>query len=137
MTTVNTNPEIIRIENIPAIIWQRAQMEGLLPPGNAMLFGYFAPDMRAFCGLYLYARTGKMKCDYVLPAYRRQGILTQMIVYRLRVACEKGVDKVVAYCTPVALGAHIKLGASPVYAYKNGITRVEYYLENLSATKCL
>lgn len=106
-----------------------AQKEGILFRGGIEFYGaYIEETLVGFCGVKLGKRTAWLKSDYVFPSYRRRGILTEMIKYRLELLRVHNCKKVYASCTLMAIGAHIRLGAEVVQRFKNGIIKVRYHL---------
>ena len=78
------------------------------------------------CGLLLRKGSAVMKCDYVKPYFRRQGILKECIKRRIKLCQDKGIQRISAHCTKMALNVHLSCGAIIKKNFKNGITEVQY-----------
>lgn len=117
----------IRALDIPQAMIVDAIRDGILFTQSIDYLGYFDGDVLiAFAGYKTLSRSAWLKCDYVMPNYRRKGIMTELTKRRLEIL--RGCN-IYANCTPASVGLHIRLGAGIVRTYKNGIVRVVY--ENL------
>ena len=106
-----------------------AKKEGVLFGEEMNYYGiYRNGKLAGFCGIKRYGISAVLKCDYVFPENRRQGILKAMIDFRTNKIRNKGIIRVTANCTPLALNVYLRSGAVIIKKFKNGCVKVGYFL---------
>ena len=99
----------------------QAKKEGILFSDNCTYFGYYTSEqsdehenLAGFCAFKISGNKATLKCSYVLPEYRNQGIHTKMTKIRLEVLKMMGIKSVDANCTSMSIRNMIKLGTKIV-----------------------
>jgi len=96
-----------------------AKREGLVFNHHTEFYGYFVDGTLAgFAGMMYYRSKVVLQSDYVLPQYRKRGIYTELIRYRLVIARKRGYRCVEINCLPASEGANLRLGAKVTKVYK-------------------
>jgi hypothetical protein len=110
---------------IPYIL--AAKHEGLLFDPDIDYYGAFdGGELIGFCGIKYHRHAAVLKCDYVFPQHRRGGILKAMIDFRLMEIKRRAIKIVTANCTPLSLNVHLRVGATRIKSFGNGIVKVKY-----------
>jgi N-acetylglutamate synthase-like GNAT family acetyltransferase len=81
------------------------------------------------CGLVQKGDTAIFKFEYVKPQNRGNGILSEMINYRIALLKSRGVKTINVNAMPMSMNVHIKHGAIVLQTYKYGGKKLRY--ENL------
>ena len=117
----------ISIDNYP-ILKETAKREGILFGKKTDMWLVSLNDVTIGCmGILLMKNKAVLKCDFIYPQYRGNRHLDDMIKYRLNLLRNYPfIQSVTANCTPLAVKAHIRNGASLTQKFKNGITKVTY-----------
>ncbi len=89
---------------------------------------YLDHKVVGFCAIRFYKEKGILRYGYVLPEFRRKGIHSQMTLARLSIMRAAGLKVAQSNCTQMSLGSMLKLGATVVRKFDNGITQVQFSL---------
>jgi GNAT superfamily N-acetyltransferase len=101
--------------------------DGILFSDKADYYGIYEENiLKGFSAIKYTANKAILKCEYVLPEYRRKGLLMRLIKDNLTVLKQNGILTAEANCTKMSVNAHLKSGAKVVKVYKNGITQIRY-----------
>jgi len=105
-----------------------SEKDGLLFPKVSPTFigVYSEKQLIAFGGWVIKGKKAIIKCDYVKPEYRKQGIGRHMLSTRIEILRGLGIKKIEANATKLAINMHKSAGARVVKEFKNGITQVIY-----------
>ena len=126
----------IEYRDIPAWLINAAETDGIL---FSRCCSYYAAlldnEIIGLCAILFLVRAAWLKCNFVLPTYRGRGYGFKMICWRLRECAARGITRVFAHCTPMAVNIHLRAGAKMVGRFKNGIIKVKY--ESLSQSDSL
>ncbi len=128
---MNKNNYIKSINNIKEIdnLLKKAIKDGIIFSDKCIFNGMFYNELLiGFCGLLIKNNKAILKCDYILPEYRKRGYLMEMIDFRkIYIKTHYPVISIIeANCTKLALNSHLKCGAKIIKVYKNGITQIRY-----------
>lgn len=86
------------------------------------VFDFFSGNLMGFFGVIVYENKIIYKNDYVLQKYRRKGIHSKMMKYRLMMFRAKKTHE--ATCTEMSYNSYIKQGFRPIKKFKNGCIKV-------------
>lgn len=105
-----------------------SEKEGLLFPKITPTFlgVYMAKKLIGFGGWTIKGNKATIKCDYIIPEYRKKGIGGYLLRTRIELLRSKGIKNIQANATKLALNMHKSAGAKVVKEFKNGITQVIY-----------
>lgn len=78
------------------------------------------------CGYMQNKDSAKFKFDYVIPEYRQNGILANMIKFRINYAIKNKAKNILVNAMPMAVNSHIKAGARILKKYKYGGMKLIY-----------
>jgi GNAT superfamily N-acetyltransferase len=100
---------------------------------KGILFGMFLKsELVSIASITFDKKNPKLKTAYTLPKYRKRGIGTKMLMFRLYYLKSKGYNFALSYCKKDSLGIHLKAGAVILTEYQNKISKVKHNLsENI------
>lgn len=90
--------------------------------------GFVGDVMVGFYGVKGSGDVAHIKNDFTFPEYRKRGYLIQSIKFRLDELRRRGVRRVLANCTSLAVNAHLSCGAKIIENYSKGDKLLEYLL---------
>lgn len=98
------------------------------PEGAVWFAALHDSQIMGFCCVVFSGQTARLKSDYVLPGYRRQGIYQQLFRARLDFcALNRAIHRLTAFSTPMSLPQYLKMGFR-VCRVKGDISFVEKIL---------
>ncbi len=107
-----------------------AVKDGILFTDKADYYGIYEDNiLKGFSAIKYNGSKALLKCQYVLPEYRKKGLLMLMLKDNLEILKRSGIKIAEANCTKMSVNVHLKVGAKVVKVFKNGITQIRY--ENL------
>ncbi len=100
--------------------------EGLIVAKTTDLYLAYLPDgtLVGMSGFLWRRSTVTFKNRYVLPPYRLQGYMREMLDWSIEQARARGYPSAEATCTPSGVHEYLRRGADVVRRYKNGTTHV-------------
>lgn len=95
-------------------------------PRGAQWYGIRMDDrlVSIFC-LVLKNGNARFKSNYTLEEYRRRGCLQASIEFAVRLCRRRGVKAMTAFCTPMSVGSHRRMGAREEWR-KGDVTFLKY-----------